>query len=119
MLTSVEVAQMVGKNHYDLLKDIRKYCVQLAEGKIPLGEFFSESKYPDSNNQNRPCYLVTKKDCEFIAYKLTGQKGIEFTARYVNRFHEMEKDCIHPEQLNQLLCNSALRCLEISKEYLL
>lgn len=34
--------------------------------------------------------LVTKKGCEFIAHKLTGQKGTEFTARYINRFHEME-----------------------------
>ena len=39
-----------------------------------------------------PCYLVTKKGCEFIAHKLTGQKGTEFTAKYINRFHEMEDD---------------------------
>ncbi len=39
-----------------------------------------------------PCYLVTKKGCEFIAHKLTGQKGTEFTARYINRFHEMEDE---------------------------
>lgn len=37
-----------------------------------------------------PCYLVTKKGCEFIAHKLTGVKGTEFTAKYINRFHEME-----------------------------
>lgn len=37
-----------------------------------------------------PCYDITKKGCEFIAHKLTGIKGTEFTARYINRFHEME-----------------------------
>ena len=37
-----------------------------------------------------PCYQVTKKGCEFIAHKLTGVKGTEFTAKYINRFHEME-----------------------------
>ena len=26
----------------------------------------------------------------FRSHKLTGQKGTEFTARYINRFHEME-----------------------------
>ena len=36
------------------------------------------------------CYQVTKKGCEFIAHKLTGVKGTEFTAKYINRFHEME-----------------------------
>ncbi len=42
------------------------------------------------------CYLVTKKGCEFIAHKLTGQKGTEFTARYINRFHEMEQELAIP-----------------------
>lgn len=41
-----------------------------------------------------PCFLVTKKGCEFIAHKLTGRKGTEFTARYINRFHEMEYELI-------------------------
>ena len=90
VITSMEVAQMVDKRHTDLLKDIRKYCEQLVEGKISPGDFFTENKYQDSNNQERPCFLVTKKGCEFIAHKLTGQKGTEFTARYINRFHEME-----------------------------
>ena len=93
-LTSMEVSQMVGKDHSKLLRDIRKYSEQLAEAKIGLGDFFSESTYLDSNNQSRPCYLVTKKGCEFIAHKLTGQKGTEFTARYINRFHEMEHELV-------------------------
>lgn len=91
VITSMEVAQMVDKQHSDLLKDIRRYSAQLVEGKIPCNDFFTESTYLDANNQSRPCFLVTKKGCEFIAHKLTGQKGTEFTARYINRFHEMEE----------------------------
>ncbi len=89
-LNSREVAEMVEKTHANLLKDIRSYINQLAEVNFHSGDFFTESTYVDSNNQSRPCYLVTKKGCEFIAHKLTGQKGTEFTARYINRFHEME-----------------------------
>ena len=89
-ITSMEVAEMVGKKHSDLLKDIRRYVNHLAEGKIPSGDFFKESTYLDANHQKRMCFQVTKKGCEFIAHKLTGQKGTEFTARYINRFHEME-----------------------------
>lgn len=33
---------------------------------------------------------LLKKGCEFIAHKLTGQKGAIFTATYINKFHEME-----------------------------
>ena len=100
-ITSMEVAEMVEKKHCDLLKDIRRYTKQLAEGEIPSGDFFTESTYMDANNQPRSCYLVTKKGCEFIAHKLTGQKGTEFTARYINRFHEMEQEIsvIAPAQI--------------------
>src|SRR5574344_2321507 len=90
-ITSMEVAEMVGKDHSKLLRDIRNYAERLAESKIGLGDFFSESSYADANNQKRPCFDVTKKGCEFIAHKLTGTKGTEFTARYINRFHDMEK----------------------------
>lgn len=89
-ITSMEVAQMIGKEHSKLLRDIRNYVSQLAEAKIGSGDFFTESAYLDANNQSRPCFMVTKKGCEFIAHKLTGRKGTEFTARYINRFHEME-----------------------------
>ena len=89
-LDSREVAEMVGKQHNDLLKDIRRYVQQLGEGKISHTDFFTESQYTDKSNRQKPCYLVTKKGCEFIAHKLTGVKGTEFTAKYINRFHEME-----------------------------
>ena len=89
-IDSREVAEMVGKAHNDLLKDIRRYCEQLGQGNIPQSDFFTESTYQNSQSKTMPCYLVTKKGCEFIAHKLTGIKGTEFTAKYINRFHEME-----------------------------
>lgn len=91
VITSMDVAEMVDKKHKELLRDIRKYCEQLAESKIALSDFFTESTYITEQNRVMPCFLVTKKGCEFIAHKLTGQKGTEFTARYINRFHEMEQ----------------------------
>lgn len=89
-LDSREVAEMVGKEHKNLMRDVRSYVNELAELKIEPGDFFRENTYLDKNKQERPCYDVTKKGCEFIAHKLTGIKGTEFTARYINRFHEME-----------------------------
>lgn len=89
-IDSREVAEMVGKRHTDLMRDIRRYVEQFNESKIALVEFFTESTYVDGKGETRPCYLITKKGCEFIAHKLTGVKGTEFTAKYINRFHEME-----------------------------
>ena len=89
-ITSLEVADMVGKQHNELLKDIRRYIKQLNEGKIPHVEFFKESSYVDEKGQVRPCFDVSRKGCEYIANKLTGAKGAAFTAKFINRFHDME-----------------------------
>ena len=53
-------------------------------------DFFLESSYADTTGRELPCFQVTRKGCEFIANKLTGQKGTLFTAAYIDRFHEME-----------------------------
>lgn len=89
-ITSLEVSDMVGKQHNELLKDIRRYIKQLNEGKIPHVEFFKESSYVDEKGQARPCFDVSRKGCEYIANKLTGVKGAAFTAKFINRFHDME-----------------------------
>ena len=90
-LDSREVAEMTGKQHKNLLADIRGYVDELGKLKIQPTDFFQESTYRTTQNKEMPCYLVTKKGCEFIAHKLTGIKGTEFTAKYINRFHQMEE----------------------------
>ena len=91
VIDSRDVAQMVERGHYDLLKSIRQYAEYLAEGEIPLGDFFIESTYLDGNNQPRPNFLITKKGCDMIANKTTGKKGVLFTAAYVSAFEEMRQ----------------------------
>lgn len=101
-LTSLEVAEMVEKEHKNLLRDIKRYCKQMKQAnddladdrvglKIEPVDFFIESTYIDGKGEERPCYKVTKKGCEFIAHKTTGTKGTAFTARYINRFHSIEQ----------------------------
>ena len=38
-------------------------------------DFFIPSNYQDNKGEDRPCYLITKKGCDMIANKLTGEKG--------------------------------------------
>lgn len=90
-VTSMEVAEMVNKEHKYLMRDIRRYTKQLNEGTIAPVDFWIETTYLDAKGEKRPCFNVTCKGREFIANKLTGQKGTEFTARYVNKFHELEE----------------------------
>lgn len=115
-LTSVEVADMVGKDHNKLLRDIREYIVQFDASKIGHTEFFTESEYTDKANRKKPCYLVTKKGCEFIAHKLTGVKGTEFTAKYINRFHELEETVQKPRTALEQIALLAQGTIELEQK---
>ena len=89
---SREVARMVGKDHKHLLRDISDYLITMGKSpKLDPSTFFISSTYKQAGNgKENPCYLITKKGCEFVANKLTGEKGVIFTAAYVNAFHAME-----------------------------
>lgn len=86
---SREVADMVEKPHNDLMKSIRGYCKHLNEGEFSLADFFIESSYLDAKGEKRPCYQCTKKGCDMIANKMTGKKGVIFTAKYIEAFDRM------------------------------
>ena len=96
VIDSRDVAQMVERGHYDLLKSIRQYAEYLNEGEIPLVDFFIESSYVDNKGQSRPNFLITKKGCDMIANKTTGKKGVLFTAAYVSAFEEMRQALTAP-----------------------
>ena len=85
-----EVAEMIGTTNGELMKTIRIYIDYLAEGEIPLGDFFISATYIDSNKQELPNFLLTKQGCEIVSNKLTGAKGVQFTAKYVNQLQTQE-----------------------------
>lgn len=111
---SREVAKMINRPHNELMKSIRTYVEYLGQGNFPHTDFFIESEYLDAQNKKRPCYQVTKKGCEMIANKLTGEKGILFTAAYVSKFNEMEKQPRVLTDKEQLMASLKLT-LEASK----
>ena len=106
ILESREVAEMVGKRHDNLLRDINKYVNFLTNSNLRSLNFFKNGCYQDDKGQTRPCFWITKKGCEFIANKLTGQKGAQFTATYINKFHEME-DKLKPQSIEDLIIMQA------------
>ncbi len=110
-LDSREVAEMLGKDHSELLKEIegRKdgknvgLIPVLTKGNFHLVNYFIEDCYKDKKGQRRKCYQITKMGCELIGNKQQGEKGILFTAKYVERFNEMEKSLNEPKSSLDLL----------------
>ena len=97
VIDSREVAEMVGKTHSKLLRDIEgdKSHVGIIEvltkAQMGLSQYFIEDTYKDKSGKENKCYQCTKMGCEILANKMTGEKGILFTAKYVERFNEYEK----------------------------
>ncbi|MBP3037950.1 Rha family transcriptional regulator [Bacillaceae bacterium Marseille-Q3522] len=115
---SRDVAEMVGKEHKHLLRDIKGYLEILGKSNFGLSDFFIESSYKDAQNKNQPCFLLTKKGCEMVANKMTGEKGVLFTAAYVTKFNEMEKRIIDTSQLSPELQMFSLLHQALAKQEL-
>ena len=94
-ISSREVAEMMEVNHKDLLKKIDNINETFESEKIRSQKYCTESSYKtEGNNKTYREFQITKKGCEFLAHKSTGEKGIIFTDRYMDRFEEMENKLI-------------------------
>lgn len=105
VVDSREVAAMVEKKHKNLLADIRGYIEIMersGELKFQPSEFFILSTYVSEQNKELPCYFITKKGCDMIANKLTGEKGVLFTAAYVSAFEEMQQTIAAPRHIPEV-----------------
>ena len=88
-MTSLEIAELTGKPHNDVLKAIRKMepaWTQVTQGK------FSLSSYQDATGRTLPCYQLTKTECLYIATKFND----EARARLVLRWEELERGRLTP-----------------------
>lgn len=92
LVDSRDVAEMTGKRHDHLIRDIDGYVAILNQTpSLGADNFFIESYYEAGTGKSYKCYLLTRKGCDMVANKMTGKKGVLFTAAYVTKFEEMER----------------------------
>ena len=65
-MTSIEIAEVTGKPHNDVLKAIR--AMEPAWEKVNGGNF-SRVEYKDAKGEMRPCFELTKTECLFAIAK--------------------------------------------------
>lgn len=119
VLDSREVAKMVGMRHADLMRNISHYVdVISTNAKLRSLDFFIERDYIDKKGESRKRYDITKKGSEMVANKLTGEKGILFTAEYVERFNQMEEADRQPKELTgrELMAKALLEAQAVLAE---
>lgn len=129
-ISSREVADMMGKQHWEVLRMLEGYepskgsksrkvvgiIPTLNDHNVGVVNYFIESTYVDAKGETRKCYECTKMGCEILGNKLTGEKGILFTAKYVSKFNEMEKYIKEQEPKTPTTYKEALQHLLLQVE---
>lgn len=98
---SRDVAKMTEKEHKEILRTIRGFVGILTSAKLRSLDFFIPHSYQDAKHEYRPCFLLTRRGCDMVANKMTGERGVLFTAHYVTQFEEMEKTLRSPRVLTE------------------
>lgn len=85
-VNSLMVARMFGKEHKNVLADIRNLDCS--------GEFrrlnFQPSSYINDQHKKQPCYDMTRDGFVFLVMGYRGKKAAHFKELYIRRFNEME-----------------------------
>ena len=110
-ISSREVAEMMEVTHKNLLRKIGDINKVFGSSKLSHEKYWIEGTFENRGKQYKE-YLVSKEGCEFLAHKSTGEKGILFTHRYMERFKEMEQQIeqqmVSVEQITQMI-NEAIK----------
>ena len=105
LMTSLEIAQLTGKQHKNVMRDIRNMeaaCENIAGLKFELGS------YEDINGQSRPCYFLSKTETLYIATKFND----EARARLILRWEELERQRMEEQSKQKVQEIRLLACDE-------
>ena len=80
-MNSLEIAEVTGKRHDSILRDIRNILSQGVDAHN-----FVETYYTDKSNRQQKCYTLTKKGCLILA---SGYDVI-LREKIINRWEELE-----------------------------
>lgn len=106
-MTSLQIAEITGKNHFDVMRAIRKMepaWLKIDESKFALVE------YKDKKGETRPCFSLNKEECLYIATKFND----EARAKLIKRWKELEEQHQKPSVPQNYL--EALKSLVKSEE---
>lgn len=86
-MSSLEIAELTGKAHSNVMRDIRNILEQLEDRRKFRFELSSRPQpMPNGGSKEAPCYILTKKDCLLLA---SGYDA-NLRAKIIDRWEELE-----------------------------
>lgn len=90
VVTSLDIAETFGKDHKNVLKDIRELECSEEFGRLN----FEQTSYTDSFNRRQPMYYITRDGFTLLVMGYTGEKAMRFKEAYIKQFNAMERALI-------------------------
>lgn len=85
--TSLSVAEVFGKEHRNVLRDIRN----LQKDALNFEQMFIEGDSPDSYGRSRKIYFMNRDGFSLLAMGFTGSEAVKFKQRFLAEYNRMEK----------------------------
>lgn len=89
-VTSLQVAEHFGKEHFNVLNDIRRTIDKCSEFFNALN--FQAVEYTDAKGEKRPMYLLSKDGFMMVAMAYTTPEAMRIKEAYIARFNDMERE---------------------------
>lgn len=88
-VTSLEVAEVFGEKHYNVMHDIWETVSKCSESFCDLN--FAVAEYLDEQGKSRPMYLMTKDGFTMATMAYTAPDTMRFKEDYIAEFNLMEE----------------------------
>ena len=87
VVSSLDVADTFGKEHKNVLKDIRELGCSEEFGRLN----FEQSFYVNAQNKKQPMVFMTRDGFTLLAMGYTGEFAMKFKESYIKQFNSMDK----------------------------
>lgn len=103
--TSLKVAEVFGKEHFNVIRDIEELIskITLEKGKLNFGDtllpkMFIKDEYCDAQGKIQPMYYMNRDGFTLLAMGFTGSAALKFKLAYIAKFNELEQRLIIPAE---------------------
>jgi Rha family phage regulatory protein len=98
-VTSLNVAEVFGKQHKNILRDIAKLDVPDEFRRLN----FEPSSYLNDQSKEQPAYNLTRDGYTLLVMGFTGAKAMQFKLAYIKEFNRMEQEIyVIQEKIGQI-----------------